>query len=139
MSIQLLPEEAVNEHESQQVDRTSKTYQVNFQTGMMRGFIDGIQAMKQAIFGCLQTNWMAYDIYDAEYGLEMSGLLGQNEAYIQCEMKRRIIEALLMDNRIQRVEQFDFQAGLEKDAMIISFVVKTIFGDIAERLEMTIT
>lgn len=137
MSIKLLPsEEQTLNQNGREYRQLTYTYAVNFATGVVRGFTDRIDAMKQMIFKCLQTNRYGFDIYNDDYGFEAAGLIGKDYALIECELKRRISEALLIDQRIQAIKRFQMDKGKNPDVMQVSFLVQTIFGDIEEDMEV---
>ena len=141
MGIQLIPRNKIFQIEPIQggQDMPSYTYFIDFERGYAQGMTDTTEAMQQAIYKCLQTHWLAHAIYDERYGFEAAGLLGQDRSFVESEIKRRIREALVMDERIDSVGQFQFFAGEKQDALAISFCVKTIFGMIDERMEVALT
>ena len=68
----------------------SRTYAVNWQTGRVAGFVDGIDALKQAIYKILQTERFADIIYSWNYGFEANRIIGQSAAYLKSEIQRLI-------------------------------------------------
>lgn len=104
----------------------TKTYKVDFETGRCSGMTEGLDAVKQAIFKTLNTNRFEHLIYSDDYGFE--NMTGYEELFVRAELPRRIKEALLQDERITSVE--DFKLEFEKDKAIVSFVSKTMYGDI---------
>ncbi len=111
------------------VNHPSLTYSVDFQTGVVARKIDGLDAMKQAIQKILQTERYEHAIYNWNYGLELADLYGKPRAFVYSELKRRIKEALIQDDRITEVENFVFEKP-ERDGVMVRFTVHTIFGDI---------
>lgn len=110
----------------------SLTWKVNEERAEVRGTVDGLEAMKQAIHKTLQTERYRYAIYDWNYGIELEELYGKNVTYVIPELKKRIEDALLADDRVTAVTDFSFQQ--EKDSVTVGFLVHTIFGEItAER------
>ncbi len=110
----------------------SLTWKVNEERAEVRGTVDGLEAMKQAIHKTLQTERYRYAIYDWNYGIELEELYGKNVTYVIPELKKRIEDALLADDRVTAVTDFSFQQ--EKDSVTAGFLVHTIFGEItAER------
>lgn len=100
--------------------------------GVITGFVDGLDAMRQAIYLVLNTERYAYRIYSWNYGVELESLYGTQMDYAMSEVKRRIAEALLQDSRITAVNQFEFETSGEN--LHVRFAVHTIFGDVeAER------
>lgn len=106
----------------------SKTYKVDFKKNDIRGFTDEVEAIKQAIVFILNTERYEYLIYSWNYGIELNDLFGEPVSYVYPELKRRIKEALLQDDRIKSVDNFSFS---NKDNEVTAhFTVNTIFGDI---------
>ncbi len=104
----------------------SRTWRLDAETGRIAGKIDGLEAVKQAVFKILQTERYAYMAYSFDYGVELKNLMGQSPAYAQSELRRRIAEALLQDTRIQIVRDFQFeQTG---DSMTVRFTVESSAG-----------
>lgn len=106
--------------------RTSATYSLDFDSGRMGGRIDGLSAVKQAVFKILQTQRYKFAIYSFDYGFEKEGLIGAAPGLIRAEMIRRVKEALLQDDRITDVA--DFQITIMGDAVTAAFQVVTDEG-----------
>ena len=64
----------------------SRTYAVNWQTGRVSGTVDGMDALKQAIYKVLQTERFAHLIYSWNYGFEANRLIGQGAAFLRSEI-----------------------------------------------------
>ncbi|RED64676.1 DUF2634 domain-containing protein [Cohnella lupini] len=105
---------------------TSLTYRFDPKSGLISGKIDGIEAVKQAVFKILQTERFQYLAYDSDYGIEMISLLGQDRRIYRSELKRRIEEALLQDERIDAVE--DMEVSFQENAVLARFTVVTPIG-----------
>src|SRR5690625_336636 len=95
--------------EIQIVEEPTFTYGIDFENNRIVKNIDGLEAMEQAIYLILNTERYRYLIYDWNYGVELSDLFGKDKAYIYSELKRRIKEALMTDNRITDVTNFEFE------------------------------
>lgn len=100
-----------------------KSYGLLWQKGQIRGFVDGLDSIVQAIYKILGTEKGAFLIYSDDYGLGVDDLVGLNHAIVQSELKRRIREALTKDKRIFEVNDFCFQS--EKDRLYVKFTVET--------------
>lgn len=110
----------------------SLTWKISTERAEVRGTADGLEAMRQAIWKILRTERYRYAIYDWNYGVELEELYGKNVTYVIPELKRRIEDALLADDRVTAVTDFSFSQ--EKDSVTAAFLVHTIFGDVtAER------
>ncbi len=114
----------------------TKTYLLDTENRRIKGFTDGLSAMRQAVYLILNCERYVYPVYSWNYGAELSELVGRESSYLWPELKRRISEALLSDNRILSVEDFSFDA--EKEKVHVTFTVKTVFGDIREEKEVEI-
>ena len=111
----------------------SLTWKINEERAEVRGTVDELEAMKQAVHKILRTERYRYEIYDWNYGVELEELYGKNVTYVIPELKKRIEDALLADDRVTAVTDFSFTQ--EKGSVTAEFMVHTIFGEIkAERM-----
>ena len=127
----IIPAELDVEEEQQ----PSLTYGIDFERGRIRGMIDELEAVKQAVFLILQTERYRYLIYSADYGSELEGLIGRDQLFVRSELKRRIREALMQDDRIEDVTNFRLQ--FNGDSVLVRFTVISIFGEIEAEQEVT--
>ena len=102
----------------------------------INGFIDEIESVKQAIYLILSTERYKYIIYSWDYGVELVDLIGKPIPYCMAEIPRRIKEALLVDNRIENVTDFQFE-HIGK-TLHTTFTVVTNVGNVETRLEVDI-
>jgi hypothetical protein len=113
-------------------EETSYTYKLNLDKSIIAGYVDELEAMKQAIYLILNIERYEYLIYSWNYGIELNDLYGQPIPFVLPELKRRITEALMQDSRILGVDNFSFETN--KGKVHATFTVHTIFGDVeAER------
>lgn len=78
----------------------SRTYALRFDGYPSAGKLDGVEAMKQAIFLALQIERFRFAIYSWNYGIELDALLGQSMTpYLQAKVAKAIEDALLADDR----------------------------------------
>ena len=113
---------------------TSRTYKI---TGnRIQGYTDGLEALKQAIYKMLNTERYEYPIYSFNYGIELENLIGKDPVYVQIELKRRIRECLLRDDRITEVDNFKFEVN--GDEIKCTFDVHSIFGNFTASREVNI-
>ena len=85
--------------------------------------------MKQAVYKILNTERYQYIIYSWNYGVEFADLFGEPVDFVCPEIERRITEALKQDDRVVSVDSFLFDVS-KKHTVMVSFTVKTIFGDL---------
>ena len=105
---------------------TSRTYKIV--GNRIQGYTDELEALKQAIYKVLSTERYEYPIYSFNYGVELENLLGKDPVYVQIELKRRIRECLLRDDRVTEVDNFRFEVA--GDTIQCTFDVHSIFGNI---------
>jgi len=98
---------------------------------------DNLEAIKQTIFKILNTQRYAYIIYSWNYGIELEDLFGQPVRYVCPEIERRVKEALLQDDRIIEVDNFEFDFP-KRGVVAVSFTVHTIVGDLEEEMVVNI-
>lgn len=113
------------------VQYPSLTYKINFEDESIRNKANDLAAIRQACYKILSTERYRYIIYSWGYGIELEELFGRPLPYVYSELPRRIREALLYDDRIEAVT--DFEISHRKNAVTAVFKVVTAAGI----LEMT--
>lgn len=114
----------------------SYTYKLDIDRGRVKGMTDEADAMLQAIYLVLFVERYQYPVYSYNYGVELEDLIGQPKDYVMSEVKRRITEALTQDDRINSVDSWEFDTT--KKAVIVSFTVHTIYGDVVTTKEVPV-
>lgn len=114
----------------------NKTYHIDRERDIMVGFCDGLEAVRQAVYLILSIERYDWIIYSWSYGVELKDLYGKQTAFVLPELKRRIKDALMQDDRITEVDQFSFEA--EKKKVHATFTVHSIYGDIEAEKEVEI-
>ena len=112
------------------VQQPSQNYKMDFETGCIHGMRDELDAMEQVVYKILSTQRYQFPIYSHNYGVELLDLFGEPMSYVCPKLERRIVEALVQDERIESVDGFVFDVG-EKRNVHVSFMVHTVFGDMA--------
>lgn len=118
-------------------EQPSRTYKMDLEGRCVKGFADGQEAVRQAVFRILNTERYQYIIYPWYYGIETLDLYGEPVTYVCPELERRITEALLVDTRINNVTDFEFDLEA-KGVICVTFTVHTIYGDIRAEKEVNI-
>lgn len=116
------------------IEQPSLCHRMIFDTGHISGECDGLEAVKQAIYNILNTERYQYIIYSWNYGVELQGLFGMPVDYVAAEAERRITEALMQDDRITAVDNFEFEEGRKK--LSVTFTVHTKYGDVQGEKEV---
>ena len=107
---------------------------MDIENNCVRGYVDGREAVKQAIFRILQTERYQYIIYPWWYGIETLDLYGEPIGWVCAELERRIEEALLVDSRITDVTDFEHDTSV-KGVIHTTFTVHTVYGDVSSEKE----
>lgn len=110
-------------------EQPTHTYKMNLESNLIRGYTDGQEAMKQAIYKILNTERYQYVMYSWNYGIELLDLYGEPVSYVCPELERRITEALKWDDRIQAVDNFEFNIS-KKGEILVTFTAHTVFGNV---------
>lgn len=108
-------------------EQPSLTYKADFNKNKIIGKTDKLDAVEQAVFLLLKTERNYSEIYK-DYGIKTVDLIGKDIYLVISELKRRITEALLEDNRITEVSNFKFIEN--EDKLLVEFDVKTIYGTV---------
>jgi hypothetical protein len=111
--------------------RTYKLSETNIQ-----GFTDDLGALEQHVYKALSTEKYEFPIYSFNFGIELESLIGRDPAYVKVELKRRIKDCLLQDNRITSVENFKFT--ITGDEVLCAFDVVSIYGEIEITKEVNV-
>lgn len=111
----------------------SKNYKMDIGHEVVNGYSDELEVMKQVIYKILNTERYQHIVYSWDYGIELLDLIGEPVTYVCPELERRITEALVQDDRIDSVENFDFDI-LKKRTVKATFTVHTIFGNVEEEM-----
>jgi len=113
----------------------SRTYAFDFDTGEFAGrMTDGQEAVRQFIRKAIETARYRFLIYNSSYGCELTTLLGQDISHelLKREIARVITEALLVDDRIQVVDEFEIRR--DNDQIFANFTVHTHEGVIKQEV-----
>lgn len=106
----------------------SKTFKLHMERNKVDGICDDVEALKQTIFLILNAERYQYLIYSRNYGVELNDLIGEPISFVIPELERRIKEALVQDDRIENVDNFEFENIKEK--VHCKFMVHTKYGNI---------
>lgn len=112
----------------------TKNFRIIYGRERIFGFVDEIEAMKQAIYLILSVERYDHEIYSWNAGVEFTDLFGKPVTYVATEVKKRIRDALLQDDRITEVD--GFEVTINKNNVAVRFVAHTIFGEIESEREV---
>ena len=124
------------QHDFEIVELPSKSFRLNTGTNIMTGLVNNQEAVKQAIYIILNVERYEYLIHSWNFGVELADLYGKPLSFCFPEIKRRVTEALLQDDRITGVDDFTFETA--KGKVHATFQVTTIFGVVESETEVEI-
>ncbi len=122
--------------EDSYVGRTYKIVVNESNENRISGYVDDLESVKQAIYLILSTERYAYIIYSWDYGIELVDLFGKPISYVMSELQERIDDALTQDDRIESVDNFEFE--ISKNRIHTTFTVNTTVGNFDTELEVTV-
>lgn len=111
-----------------EVEYPNRTYKININFSenedRIAGYTDDLDAVKQAIYLILNTERYDFPIYSWDYGIELVDLIGKPMPYVMAEIPRRVEDALLQDDRIKDVRNFEFEVNKRKLHVTFEVVTK---------------
>ena len=110
---------------------------ITLETDRIEGFVDGLDAIKQAIYHILMTERYAYLIYDNNYGVELEQYIGKDLDYIKATIEQTLKEALTYDLRINDVKVNSIDK-VGHDKVLINFTAYTIYGDLVLEVNINV-
>ena len=110
------------------VKQPSKTYHLDLQRGRIVGFVDGYEAIKQAIIKIMLTEKYAYVLYDHYYGVGLEQYIGKDISIVVADLGSTIENALLYDDRILAVNDIEITRGSNIDGLLVKYSVETVDG-----------
>lgn len=117
-------------------EQPSKTYKMKIKDERIENKVDDLKAVEQACYKILNTERYRYVIYSWNYGVELQNLFGKPIPYVFAELPRRITEALMQDDRVEEVTNFDLRHN--KGDVLAKFTVITKYGEIEMQKGVTI-
>lgn len=129
--LQSLSDTKTIKEDDSQVVKVPKEYGIDFRTGQLTGkIVEGLEAIKVWVWLCMHTERFRHAIYSADYGTSLEQYIGHmlSEEYINTDCESEITDALLINEYIESIE--DFEAVRNSDSLNISFRVVTKFGSI---------
>ncbi|MGE6857479.1 DUF2634 domain-containing protein [Bacillus pumilus] len=128
----LSPEEEIEDLDEGEEDivEPSTTYRIDFESGRLTNEkINGLDAIRQFVYMALRTERYSHAVYSHDVGCEVQEAVSDEEStdeYKEMEIPRLIEEALLVDERIESVQ--DFEINKEGAAFKVIFEVVTDEG-----------
>ena len=115
----------------------TNTYKLHYTKKKINSFVDRKQALEQSIYCLLNTERYKYPIYSFNYGIQREDLFGKNIDLIMRKLQNRINNALVSDDRIISVTNFEFDSK-ENGILKVRFIVNSTYGEIEINYEFNI-
>jgi len=120
----------------QQISIPTNTHKIIYDKNRVSDYTDRLEAMRQAVYLILNTERYKYPIYNWQYGVELLDLIGQQMTYVIPTLRQRITDALMQDDRILQVTNFEFEQNRNK--LHCKCLVNTIYGDFTTEIEVEV-
>jgi hypothetical protein len=132
----MIPSVEILTNEITQKKYPTQTYKIHINSNRVSGNIDGLDALYQTIYLILSSERYKHNIYSWDYGIELLDLIGQPMPLVKATLPRRIKEALLTDDRINDVTDFQFEQHGKR--LNVTFTVVSNVGNLSTALEVVI-
>lgn len=121
--------EEIEEVETTDTVEVGPSLTFNIRGKRLGSLIDGKEAIQQFIEKAIRTARSNYLIYDDSYGSDIDYLISQSLplSVLQIELPRIIEEALISDDRIESVS--DFNMTQVNDGLYVEFTVELTNGE----------
>lgn len=129
----MLPE---NSFEDMEEGVTScKAFKIDFENKTVGGFVDGKEALEQAVKMALMTQRYKYPAFSHNYGTDYSEVFANGYKKAMCKLKKAVCDSLCCDERVKAVDNFSFERDGSK--MLVSFRVVSVYGETEETIEVS--
>lgn len=108
------------------------------ETGQLKPPEISIQSIAQVVKFSLSTERNMYPAIGHNFGIELEDLIGQDRAYVTAQLKKRITEAVMVDDRITGIGSFSFSSQRGSDSLSVDFVVETVLGKVNMTTEIIV-
>ena len=109
----------------------AKTFKVDPDSGRIRGLVDELDSVKQAVRIMLSVPRFQHEVFSRNFGHDLQDLIGKPLDYVLGDVRRMIREALMIDERIIEVD--DFVIDKVDENLQVKFKVTSIYGDFYEK------
>ncbi len=115
-------------------DQPSLTWIADPVTNRLRGRGDNWEAVRQAVEVIVHVERFKWQIYTPNFGTDYDGLLGTEPGYAASELRRRLEDAFLPDDRILGIK--DYAYSFKDASLTVAFTALTVFGDVPGVMEV---
>lgn len=130
----MLPKTSIDETVNEKKERKTKTIGLDFENKCFGEMIDGIEALKQAVYLSLRTKRYEYPIFSHNYGTNYEGVFEEGYMTAIGKLKNAIEDSLLCDDRILNVNDFEFEK--KGKTIWVKFTIRSVYGEIGYETEV---
>lgn len=114
-------------------------YNFDLETQQIKGMVQNRECLKRWIQRAVMIERNAYPQYTSDFGVELEHLKGHSYNFAVLNIEKTIREALLIHEEIENIYDFEYQpVPDQKDAILISFKVNTIYGAWEQNMRVTL-
>lgn len=115
----------------------SSIFYETVQVDRISGFIDDIDAIKQAVYHILSIERFSCLIYDNNYGVELQQYIGQDFEYLKVTVQKTLEEALMQDERIISIEVIDVEK-IDNETANVKLLIQANIGEIQMEVNVNV-
>ncbi len=114
--------------------RTSKTWKLDKKKKrVVSEFIDGAEALHQAVFLHLSIENKSTYIHTDGFGAKMNQFVGMDRDLVKAKLPDVIKDALAWDERVFNVTDFEFE-DIDKNKLRVGFNISSCYGELEEEV-----
>jgi len=126
--VSILPKGAIINESLSIEEKIQPTKTHKIENGRIVGFCDDKESLIQTIYFILNSERYTYIVYPNSYGNEILGTIGMDKDIAESELKRRVKEALIQDDRIKDIANFEFI--YDGDSALLKCTVFSVYGEL---------
>ena len=115
----------------------SSIYYETVQVDRISGFIDDLDAIRQAVYHILSIERYSCLIYDDNYGVELQQYIGQDFEYLKVTIQKTLEEALMQDERIVSIDVIDIEK-IDNETANVKLSIQANVGEIQMEVNVNV-
>ena len=115
----------------------SSIYYETVQVDRISGFIDDLDAIRQAVYHILSIERYSCLIYDDNYGVELQQYIGQDFEYLKVTIQKTLEEALMQDERIISIDVIDIEK-IDNETANVKLSIQANVGEIQMEVNINV-
>lgn len=112
-------------------------FDTDYYAERIMGYVDNLEAIKQAVYHILMVERYSYIIYSDNYGVELNQYIGRGFDYLQNTIEETLRDALTYDLRITDVAVNSIEK-VDTDNALINFTVYSIYGNLQMEVNVSV-